>query len=202
MPPISKRIVGPSVSYSPTRFAVETEKVGNKPKIGEGRCDGRQPHDIRPFFLKVGVVSQAKGSSYIEMGKTKVLCSVYGPREITKKKEGFSIKGKIHCEFKYAPFSCVIRRQFQQDQEEKELSQVMNQALEPVICSHTFPKARVDVFIQVLQNDGGALAVAITAAGAALADAGIPMFDLIMGCNLVNFKYYNQLLVSQNIFHL
>jgi exosome complex component MTR3 len=34
--------------------------------------------------LKSGVVSQAKGSGYIELGNTKVLVSVFDPREIPK----------------------------------------------------------------------------------------------------------------------
>lgn len=34
--------------------------------------------------LKAGVVSQAKGSAYIEVGATKMIVSVFDPREIPK----------------------------------------------------------------------------------------------------------------------
>ncbi|XP_058810210.1 exosome complex component MTR3-like [Phymastichus coffea] len=34
------------------------------------------------MFIKLGVVSQAKGSAYIEVGQTKVLCSAFDPRQI------------------------------------------------------------------------------------------------------------------------
>lgn len=36
------------------------------------------------IVLKLDVVSKAKGSAYIELGNTKVISSVYDPREIPK----------------------------------------------------------------------------------------------------------------------
>lgn len=35
--------------------------------------------------LKLNVISKAKGSAYIEMGNTKVIVSVFDPREIVNK---------------------------------------------------------------------------------------------------------------------
>lgn len=55
----------------------------------------------------------------------------------------------------------------------------MKRALQPAVCRYTFPNFQVDVFVNVLENDGSALAAAITASGLALADAGIPMYDVI-----------------------
>ena len=42
-----------------------------------------------------------------------------------------------------------------------------------------FPRTAVDVFIEVLQADGGTRCAALTAASVALADAGIPMRDMV-----------------------
>lgn len=39
--------------------------------------------------LKLNVISKAKGSAYIEMGKTKVIVSVFDPREIPNKQNNF-----------------------------------------------------------------------------------------------------------------
>lgn len=60
----------------------------------------------------------------------------------------------------------------------------MQQALTPAIHLDLLPKSAIDVYIQVLEEDGSAaaLAAAITAAGTALADAGIEMLDLVTGC--------------------
>jgi len=41
------------------------------------------------------------------------------------------------------------------------------------------------VYALVLENDGSALAAAITCAGLALADASVPMYDLVVAATLV-----------------
>jgi exosome complex component RRP41 len=51
--------------------------------------------------------------------------------------------------------------------------------LKPALFLEEFPKAVVDVFITVIQADGGTRCAAINAASLALADAGIPMRSLI-----------------------
>lgn len=129
------------------------------------------------------IVSQAKGSAYIEVGKTKVIVSVFDPREIPNKTE-YSQKGELYCEFKYATFSCPNRRMHQQDPEEKQNSIVLKQALEPAVCLHEFPNFQIDIYAMVIENDGSALAAAITCAGAALAHAGVPMYDVVTGISL------------------
>ena len=45
-----------------------------------------------------------------------------------------------------------------------------------------FPRTAVDVFIEVLQADGGTRCAALSAASVALADAGIPMKDMVAAC--------------------
>ena len=61
----------------------------------------------------------------------------------------------------------------------KELSKVIKEAFESVIISENFPKTQIEIFVEVLQSDGGTRCAAVTAAAVALADAGIPMKDLI-----------------------
>jgi len=56
---------------------------------------------------------------------------------------------------------------------------VMDAALAPVIDLSAFPNAVVDVFVDLPQTDAGTRCAAISAAAIALADAGIPMKDLI-----------------------
>lgn len=49
----------------------------------------------------------------------------------------------------------------------------------PAVCRHEFPNFQVDIFANVIQDDGSVLGAAITCGGLALADAGIPMYDII-----------------------
>ncbi|XP_018332361.1 exosome complex component MTR3 [Agrilus planipennis] len=142
------------------------------------RPDGRKAEEHRKIFLQMNVVTQAKGSAYIEVGKTKVIVSVFDPRGIPNNSD-YKQNGELYCEFKYAPFSCTKRRLHQQDSEEKQKSLIMKRSLESAVCRHEFPNFQVDIYALVLENDGSTLSAAITAAGIALAQAGIPMYDII-----------------------
>lgn len=42
---------------------------------------------------------------------------------------------------------------------------------------------QVDIFIYILEHDGACLSAAINAAGLALADAAVPMYDIITSCS-------------------
>ena len=44
----------------------------------------------------------------------------------------------------------------------------------------------MDIFVTVLQNDGGSLEAGITCASLALADAGIEMYDMVAACSVVS----------------
>lgn len=181
MPTDTKRITGPESSVCPLSFCNRQEL---KPLVNstQTRGDGRSLDKIRPVFLKTGVVSQAQGSAYIEQDGTKVICAVYGPRAVIKKEE-FSMKGQLTCEFKFTTFSCKHRRQHQQDSEEKDYSVQLLEALEPAVLLHKFPKAQVNIYVTVLQNDGSAIAASVTCASVAMADAGVEMYDLVTGCS-------------------
>ncbi|XP_071449456.1 exosome complex component MTR3-like [Hetaerina americana] len=183
MPVDTKRIQGPE-SSTPYDLYYEKEDEGQTlEELSSKRNDGRKKDLLREIFLKTAVISQAKGSAYLEMNKTKVICSVFDPREIPRKSE-FSVNGELYCEFKYAPFSSRRRRGHQQDAEEKQMSVYLKRALEPAVCRHEFPNLQVDVYVLVLENDGSALAASITCAGLALADASVPMFDLVVGVSM------------------
>ncbi|KAL4234506.1 Nuclear receptor coactivator 7 [Mactra antiquata] len=181
MPTDTRRITGPESSVSPYSFCKiqEPQPLFNSQDL---RKDGRKCDQVRPIFLKTGVVSKAQGSAYLEQDGTKVICAVYGPRAVIKKEE-FSMKGQLRCDFKYTTFSCKYRRQYQQDNEEKDYSVQLLEALEPAVLLHKFPKAQVNIYVTVLQNDGSALAASITCSSVALCDAGIEMYDLVTGCS-------------------
>ncbi|NIV44948.1 MAG: exosome complex exonuclease Rrp41, partial [Gammaproteobacteria bacterium] len=64
----------------------------------------------------------------------------------------------------------------------KELSKVIREAFEPAVFTEYYPRTSIDIFIEVLQADGGTRCAGITAASLALADAGIPLRDLVSAC--------------------
>jgi exosome complex component RRP41 len=81
-----------------------------------------------------------------------------------------------------APFSVEERKSPAPSRREVELSKAIREALEPSVFVEYYPQTSVDIFIEVLQADGGTRCAGITAASLALADAGIPMRDLVTAC--------------------
>ncbi|XP_058464140.1 exosome complex component MTR3-like [Malaya genurostris] len=192
MPVDQKRINGPEGSVPYQMF----EKFWNKPfeerindvfdSTGRRKC-GRGENESRKYFAKLGVVSTAKGSAYLELGNTKVIVSVFDPREIPKQNK-FRELGELYCDFKFSPFACTYRKNPQTDAEERSLAAAMKKALQPVVCRHLFPNFQIDIFANVLEDDGSALAAVITAAGLALSDATISMFDIITATTVGIFE--------------
>jgi exosome complex component RRP41 len=146
------------------------------------RLDGRKPDELRPVKLQVGVISNADGSAYIEHGKNKILAGVYGPREVHPKHLALPDRTVLKCRYHMAPFSVQERKSPAPSRREIELSKVIRESLEPAIFMEYYPRTMIDVFVEVLQADGGTRCASITAAALALADSGIPMRDLVVAC--------------------
>ncbi|KAF9094421.1 hypothetical protein BGX29_006919 [Mortierella sp. GBA35] len=179
-----KRVAGPETSVAPlVEYPIDYQPWT---PITEKRHDPtRQYEDLRPIYLKTGLITEANGSAYIELEKTKLTCGVYGPRPVKRAGQGFSDRGTLNCEIKFATFSCVKRRGTMRDAQEKELSQILSQGLTPAVRLELFPKSNVDVYITVLESDGwgSCIAAAFTVASVALAHAGIEMLDMVAGCS-------------------
>lgn len=146
------------------------------------RIDGRRLDQLRPIKLEVGLLDKADGSAYIEQGKNKILVAVYGPREAHPKHIAMPERAVIRCRYHMAPFSVDERKSPAPSRREMELSKVIRESLETVVLTDLYPRTTIDVFCEVLQSDGGSRCAAITAASLALADAGIPMRELVAAC--------------------
>ncbi len=146
------------------------------------RLDGRKPDELRPIKLEVGVIPNADGSAYIEQGKNRILAGVYGPREVHPKHLALQDRAVLKCRYHMAPFSVQERKSPAPSRREIEISKVIRECLEPSVFVEYYPRTMIDVFIEVLQADGGTRCASITAASLALADAGIPLKDLVVAC--------------------
>lgn len=139
------------------------------------RIDGRRMDELRPIKMEVGLLDKADGSAYIEQGKNKILAAVYGPREAHPKHVALPHRAVLRCRYHMAPFSTQERKSPAPSRREQELSKVTREALEPAVLSEYYPRTMIDLFIEVLQSDGGSRCAGITGASLALADAGVPM---------------------------
>ncbi len=168
----SKKDEGKKASRKP-------EKLIDKKGI---RLDGRKLDELRPLKMEVGVLPNADGSAYLEQGKNKILVGVYGPREAHPRHIAKQDRAVIQCRYHMAPFSVDERKSPAPSRRDIELSKVIREALEPAIFLEYYPKTAIQVYIEILQADGGTRCAGITTASLALADAGIPMRDLVVAC--------------------
>lgn len=60
-----------------------------------------------------------------------------------------------------------------------ELASIVKSTFEPVVQTHLYPRSQIDIFIQVIQQDGGLLPACLNGTTLALATAGVAMFDFV-----------------------
>ena len=146
------------------------------------RIDGRKVDEMRAVTIETGVIPNADGSAYIEMGNNKIIAGVYGPREMHPKRLSKPNMGVLRVRYHMAPFSVDPRRSPAPSRRDKEISEVMINAIEPALFLERYPRSVIDVFVEIIQADGGTRCAAVNAAAVALVDAGIPMKDLVSAC--------------------
>ena len=147
------------------------------------RTDGRKFDETRPIVAEVGVLKNADGSAMSKPGNTTAIAGVFGPRKVYPKHEEEAERAILRTKYNMAPFATSERNRPGTNRRSTEISLVTRQALTPLIFLDEFPKTAIDVHIEVLQADASTRCVGINAAVLALADAGVPMKDLVASCS-------------------
>lgn len=147
------------------------------------RIDGRKPDELRPLTAAVGVLKKADGSALFKLGGTVAVAGVYGPRKVHPKHQEEAERAILRTKYNMAPFATVERSRPGLSRRSIEISLVTRQALMPLLFLEEYPKTAIDVHIEVLQADASTRCVGINAACLALADAGVPMRDLVASCS-------------------
>src|SRR3989344_5937689 len=153
------------------------------------RTDGRKPDQLREMEAKVGGIPRADGSAMFKIGNTIAYAAVYGPRALHPKFLQNPERGVLRCNYNMLSFSGKGNRvRPGPSRRSREISMLTEKALRPVLDLKAYPNAVIDVFVELLQTDAGTRCAGICAAAMALADAGIPMKDMVaaVSCGLVN----------------
>jgi exosome complex component RRP41 len=77
------------------------------------RLDGRRWNELRRIHAQISTQPAADGSSYLEMGNTKVLCTVSGPQEVKRagvQQGGSGTEARIEVEVGIAGFAGLDRK--------------------------------------------------------------------------------------------
>jgi len=139
------------------------------------RADGRAWDELRLIQITPGVQSFAEGSALIELGKTRVLCSV----SVEERVPGF-LRGEgtgwITAEYAMLPRSTVTRTPRDSSRgrvagRSQEIQRLIGRSLRAVTDLSALGERTLIVDCDVLQADGGTRTAAITGAYVALHQA-------------------------------
>ncbi|KAI1632519.1 ribosomal protein S5 domain 2-like protein [Biscogniauxia mediterranea] len=161
------------------------------------RVDGRRWNELRRLNGQIRTQAAADGSSYLEMGNTKVMCVVTGPSEENKRRSqaaaatsaasggsnAAAITADVSVSIVVGGFSSVDRKKRGRgDKRIQELQTTVSKALAATLHTHLYPRSTIAVSLHVLSQDGSLLAALLNASTLALVDAGVPMADYLVAC--------------------
>ncbi|KAI9707941.1 MAG: Exosome non-catalytic core component [Bogoriella megaspora] len=158
------------------------------------RLDGRRWNELRHFQGQISTQAAADGSSYLEMGNTKVICTVNGPSESRRAPAGGQrSEAEIVVEVNLAGFSGVDRKRRRKgDKRISEIQHIIGSAFSKSLFTNLYQHSTITVTLHALSQDGSLLAALLNAATLALVDAGIPMKDYIAACTAGSTASYAQ----------
>jgi len=148
------------------------------------RFDGRKLDELRPITMKTQVLSRPDGSAYIEHGRNKIYAAIYGPREIHPRHLSLPDRCRMRVQYRMGTFSVSERKKPAPSRRELEISKVIREAIEPAIFSEVYPRTGIDIYVQVMEADGGTRCASVNAVALALANAGVPMRDIPVACSV------------------
>ncbi len=176
-------------------MAKKTEEIPDYKK-DKKRVDGRKMDQLRPLSIKAGVIPNAEGSAYLEWGQNKVYAAVYGPRECLPKHTSNPYKAVVKAVYRMATFSVPDRKNPRPNRRDMEISKVISEALASSIFVENYPNTQIDVVVEVIDSNAGSRVACLAAASVALADAGIPMKDLVAATGVG--KAFNDVVLDLN----
>jgi len=137
------------------------------------RADGRAWDELRPVRITPGFQSFAEGSALIELGKTRVLCTVSVDERVPSFLRGQG-GGWITAEYAMLPRSTVTRTPRESSRvggRSQEIQRLIGRSLRAVADLNALGERTLIIDCDVLQADGGTRTAAITGAYVALHQA-------------------------------
>lgn len=139
------------------------------------RLDGRKRNELRPVKITRDYIKHAEGSTLIEMGDTKVICTASLEERVPPFLRGQG-RGWITAEYAMLPRSTKERVQREATKgrlsgRTQEIQRLIGRSLRAVTDLEALGERTVWIDCDVIQADGGTRTVSITGAFIALSDA-------------------------------
>lgn len=187
-----RRILGPDSAYIPA-LSLSTNKSGSK------TGNTKPIDDVRKIFVKRGIATNANGSAYLEVGKTVIEVSLYGPRPI---RGSFIDRATFSVETKFLPYVSQPGDAIFNDESstanpngragltniEQKISSQIETTLVPCILLEKYPKSSIDVFVTILSRESSSddislmlnlISWCINCCSLAMVDSGIEIKDIV-----------------------
>jgi ribonuclease PH len=145
------------------------------PSGKRARGDGRAPDQLRPVTITNRFTKHAEGSVLIEVGDTKVICTVSVEDRVPQFLKGKG-EGWITSEYGMLPRSTTTRVQRESTKgmpsgRTQEIQRLIGRSLRAVVDMKALGERTLWVDCDVIQADGGTRTASITGAFVALVDA-------------------------------
>ncbi|TLY38761.1 MAG: ribonuclease PH [Nitrospirae bacterium] len=139
------------------------------------RIDGRRSDELRPIVIHRNFIKHAEGSVLIEMGATKVICTVSVEEKVPPFLRGQG-RGWVTAEYAMIPRATAERvpreaTKGKQGGRTLEIQRLIGRSLRAVTAMEELGERTFWIDCDVIQADGGTRTASITGAFVALADA-------------------------------
>jgi ribonuclease PH len=139
------------------------------------RRDGREPNELRPVSFVRDFTDFATGSTLVDFGQTRVLCTASLEERVPPWLRGTG-RGWVTAEYSMLPGSTVERSDREaargrQSGRTQEIQRLIGRSLRAVTDLEMIPELQITVDCDVLQADGGTRTAAICGGYVALHDA-------------------------------
>ncbi|KAI5970005.1 GPI14 [Candida margitis] len=149
---------------------------------------GRRWNELRRFECRINThPNSSDGSSYVEQGNTKVICTVQGPIEPSSRAQMNQDRANLEVNLTIANFSTFERKKRSKSEKRMvEIKTTLERTFEQSILLHLYPRTNIAINVQVLSQDGGMIAAITNSITLAIIDAGIAMYDYVssVSCGL------------------
>ncbi|MDP7470107.1 MAG: ribonuclease PH [Dehalococcoidia bacterium] len=135
------------------------------------RIDGRHGDELRPVKVTPGFLSFAEGSVLIEMGLTRVVCTVSVQERIPSFISRGSGNGWVTAEYSMLPRATHTRNNRGVSPRSQEIQRLIGRSLRSVVDMKVLGEMTLVVDCDVIQADGGTRCASITGAYVALYQA-------------------------------
>jgi len=138
------------------------------------RSDGRANDGLRDIVFRNGIAPHATGSTLIEWGNTRVICSVMIEEEVPRWMKYQNVSGGwITAEYSMLPYSTLSRKQRdssrgKQDGRSVEIQRLIGRSMRSAVDLDKLGARTAWIDCDVLQADGGTRTASITGAYVAL----------------------------------